>query len=191
MARNALRKHGRALSAKADAERAELQSQLAGETTQAKLRAAAAEDEKQAFLEKSGAMEEEHEQMRKRLQARLAPPPRAVPHTLTTTPLPCCTLTMLHPLTMRHSLITPSPCDIPSRPPPSPHLATPTRPAGGQARDRGGGAAARRAAAQDRRSDQGCGGEDRRSDRRRRGEPAGARCLIPNTLRGRGGCNRM
>ena len=70
MARNALRKHGRALSAKADAERAELQSQLAGETTQAKLRAAAAEDEKQAFLEKSGAMEEEHEQMRKRLQAR-------------------------------------------------------------------------------------------------------------------------
>ena len=37
-ARGALRKHGRALTAKADAERAELQSQLAGETTQAKLR---------------------------------------------------------------------------------------------------------------------------------------------------------
>ena len=68
-ARGALRKHGRALTAKADAERAELQSQLAGETTQAKLRAAAAEDEKLAFLAKSGDMEEQHAQMRKQLQA--------------------------------------------------------------------------------------------------------------------------
>ena len=67
-ARGALRKHGRALTAKADAERAALQGDLAGQTTQAKLRAAAAEDEKAAFLEKSGALEEQHNEMRKQLQ---------------------------------------------------------------------------------------------------------------------------
>ena len=47
------RKKQRALEQQAAVERAALQSALEGESTQAKLKAAAAEDEKKAFIEKS------------------------------------------------------------------------------------------------------------------------------------------
>ena len=65
----AARKQEAARNKVADAEAAELQSTLAGETTRARLAKAALEDEKRAYEEKGQALTGEHAQLQQQMQA--------------------------------------------------------------------------------------------------------------------------